>query len=335
MAYSDEVLADAPWGYWRMAEASGTVLADSSGNSRDLTVTGSPTLAQPGPAVESAAILWPAATAYAGTAVATGGVAATVEAWVYLTATPSVDTVVVGRDADDKYLFFRSGKLQWDIYGSTSVSLIAPAQLSLHEWHHVIASVGPAGAKLRVDKVTVTSHSETSSYPSGRPVYVRGGLWPSGSAITIAEPAYYETQLSDVRTDAHYDAMMSGGSTPLSSTLSGSTALTANLTAVGKAQFAATLAASATLTPDLRAIGAPVDLAASLSAQTTLAAALATIPVELAQTDTADRNNGRTRTGIGYATVTYPDPVDDTPFEPIRIMAQSVPVPTLDEGRPV
>lgn len=57
--------------------------------------------------------------------------------------------------------------------------------------------------------------------------------------------------------------------------------------------------------------------------------------LHVAETDTANRANGRARTGVGFATVTYPDPPDDIIWEPIRIMAQSVPVPTLDKGRPV
>ena len=39
MTYSAEVLADSPAGYWRLGEASGTTLNDSSGNSHSGTYT--------------------------------------------------------------------------------------------------------------------------------------------------------------------------------------------------------------------------------------------------------------------------------------------------------
>lgn len=47
MAYSDEVTADSPVGWWKLNEASGN-FADSSGNGNAMTVTGSPTRSQTG-----------------------------------------------------------------------------------------------------------------------------------------------------------------------------------------------------------------------------------------------------------------------------------------------
>ena len=44
MTYASEVLADTPLAYYRLGEASGTTLVDSSGNARDGTYAGSPTL---------------------------------------------------------------------------------------------------------------------------------------------------------------------------------------------------------------------------------------------------------------------------------------------------
>jgi hypothetical protein len=61
-AYATAVLADSPWGFWKCDESSGTTLADSSGNSRPMTISGSgQTLAQTGPDGSAAdAIDWPA-----------------------------------------------------------------------------------------------------------------------------------------------------------------------------------------------------------------------------------------------------------------------------------
>jgi Concanavalin A-like lectin/glucanases superfamily len=47
-AYRDAVLADAPLGYWRLGETSGTTMVDASGNGRDGVYAGGPTLGVPG-----------------------------------------------------------------------------------------------------------------------------------------------------------------------------------------------------------------------------------------------------------------------------------------------
>jgi len=46
--YSVAVAADSPIAWWRLGESSGTNAADSSGNSRDGTYAGTPTLGAPG-----------------------------------------------------------------------------------------------------------------------------------------------------------------------------------------------------------------------------------------------------------------------------------------------
>lgn len=48
MSLASEILADSPYGYWPLDDASGTTAVDASGNGRDGTYTGGVTLAQPG-----------------------------------------------------------------------------------------------------------------------------------------------------------------------------------------------------------------------------------------------------------------------------------------------
>jgi len=48
LSYNATVLADSPAGFWQLNETSGTTAADSSGNSRDGTYIGSPTLTTTG-----------------------------------------------------------------------------------------------------------------------------------------------------------------------------------------------------------------------------------------------------------------------------------------------
>jgi hypothetical protein len=223
VSYSSEVLADAPWGFWEQAETSGTNLNDSTANNRDMTITGSGhALAQTGPATALKAIHWPAdAGSYAKTADSHQTSPATLEGWLYLTATPSGRTPVLccqatdGSGSTDKNVTVESdGKLRFQ---TTSGTLVTPSALSLNAWHHIVCSVGAAGMKIRVDKVTLESNpSFTTSY-TGKPQWfqvhkgdaTQGGSGANG-AIRVAAPAFYTSQLSDARTDAHYDGAESG-----------------------------------------------------------------------------------------------------------------------------
>ena len=245
-SYAATVIGDAPWGYWQQTETSGTTLADSSGNSRTITLTGtgrkmtvsgSPTLNQAGPG-SLRSVAWPASTDYATSQSPLLTSDVTVEAWVYLTANPLNNTPIVacaasaGNGTHDKALYVRSdGKVAWYVYPTSPQTIVSTSALSLNAWHHIVGSVGPSGQKLRIDKVTVASNvAVTTSYAASQSVFIHngGGGYTSGNAVTIAAPALYLTQLSDVRTDAHYDAT-TGGTTgtlagslpPLTGALSG------------------------------------------------------------------------------------------------------------------
>lgn len=232
MTYASEVLADAPWGFWQLAETSGSTLADSSGNSRTMTITGAPTFAQPGPMASEPAILWPQnanpPTYYANTTATTNTGPVTAEAWVYLTSVPVNQTVIMGcantfnGSTTDKILSITTaGKVSWMVFSGSALTTLSSAALSLNVWHHVVASTGAAGTKIRVDKVTVGTGTPTTSFTSsGQQVllHAAGSGYSTSRDISIAAPAFYAAQLSDTRTDAHYDA---SGFTPPPAALSG------------------------------------------------------------------------------------------------------------------
>lgn len=218
-AYTTQVLADSPWGFWRTNEASGTTLADVSPNNRPMTTVNSPTLAQSGPtAGVNDAILFSGSGPRAGTAATTNAAVFTCEAWVYITAAPGALTAfltrsvsVAGTDPTDGILSIdTAGKVQWQVYNGANQIITSPAALTLNTWHHVVGSVGAAGMKLRIDKTTVVSNGGvTGGYTgSNQGIYLRAGAtaWNGGGTMKIARPAYYTTQLLDARTDAHYDA---------------------------------------------------------------------------------------------------------------------------------
>jgi hypothetical protein len=223
VTYDAEVLADSPWGYWKCDETSGSTLADSSGNGHDMTITGSPTLDEVGPAATEA-VLWPAdAGIHAGTTDTNTTSDASLECWVYVddlptggTASLTGDQQTFGSVTEDKQLgVMTDGKVRWYVYDGSAQELTSTDALTLDAWHHIVASVGAAGMKIRVDKVAEASSGATTSYTGVgqehfiRPSSARVGNADNG-ALTVTRVAFYETQLSDARVDAHYDAMTDG-----------------------------------------------------------------------------------------------------------------------------
>lgn len=214
--YSGAVLADSPWGFWRLTETSGTTLADSSPNSRPLTLNGSAhTLAQAGP--KDKAVAFANAAGYAISSATHATSPATLEGWVYLTANPGGKTTVVGC-ADtfnggvwDKDLYVdTAGKAAFYLFnGTSSIDVVAPSGLSLNTWHHLAATVGAAGTFLYVDGVQVATDASTASYAgSAQKVLLRAssGSMNNTGAMRIAEPAFFTSQLSAARIAAHYSS---------------------------------------------------------------------------------------------------------------------------------
>jgi hypothetical protein len=212
------IAADSPVIWLKLDDV--TMAADSSTNARPLSFGAGPALTpnQTGPGTGHKAISYSTAAGYARTPVAvTQPTTATYEFWIKIAAAPAAKTEVIafggsgGSGAAALVGIDTAGKVVFDLYTGSSVPITAPSALSLNTWHHVVCSVGAAGAKIRIDKTTVVSSGTTSvvSAVSGA-LYVRNGgpVNPGGSgAMVIALPAaWYNTQLADARTDAHYDA---------------------------------------------------------------------------------------------------------------------------------
>ena len=219
-AWLAAVNADTPWGAWEFTETSGTTFADSSGNARTITNdTGTPTLGQTGPDGATDAIIWGSG-ARARTAATIATSPCTIEAFVYLAALPANNTLIAGPgDANifDKSLFIdASGLPHFYCYnGSSGQNLAGTTALALGVWHHLVGSVGAAGMKVRLDKVTGGTNGVTSSYSSAMNFYIHndpgsmngGGDIFNTSPLTIGPVAVFTSQLSDARTDAHKDAL--------------------------------------------------------------------------------------------------------------------------------
>lgn len=220
------IAADTPWGFWKNTEASGNP-ADSSGNARTMTATGTLVYSQAGPWGGSTAIKYPDSSGgsefYAKTAVAFNTSTATLEAFVYLTAYPTNQTGLLccgssyGGGGVDKYLYIGTdGAPRYYIFNAGQLT-ITGTPLALNTWNHVVASTGAAGTKLRVNKATVASNVSTGSTASASAfLFMHGGgsdgtsfdaINPTNSSeIILSRCAAYTSQLSDARVDAHYDA---------------------------------------------------------------------------------------------------------------------------------
>lgn len=282
MTYDSEVAADTPWAYYKTNEASGS-LADSSGNSRTLTIPGgSPTYAQTGPSGAADALAWPDSSGgteyYAVGSVGPGAGLFTLECWFYLTATPTNATPLVGlaygygnnsRRPIEMYIG-SDGKIKvlTSISSSAAPTILSSASaVSLNTWHHAVGVFNSGTVrKIRLDKVDVASDAVTISYTaSGAAFFIHGGGTDAssvvdltnGSAVTISKAAIYQAALTNTRIDAHYDAMSAGGTAA-----SGTASLT--LSASGSAAAAATGAATLALSAS-GSVAAPASGSASLS----------------------------------------------------------------------
>jgi len=223
MSYSSEVLADSPVGYWRLEETTGATAADSSGNARDGTYTGSPTLGVPG----ALAISTNKATTFNGTTqyVAISDNAAfsipttnlfSVEAWFRTTATGAVRNIVSKVTAANfEWSMFINGApainfLVYNAAGGGSNSLQGPASVVANTWYHVVATVNAStnAMILYINGVQVDTNTNTQILANGTsPVNI--GRRPDGTSLfngSVDEVAIYPTVLSAARVAAHYAA---------------------------------------------------------------------------------------------------------------------------------
>jgi hypothetical protein len=221
MAYSDEVLADSPWLYWRLGEPSGSTAQDATANNRDGTITGG-TLGVTGAIADGD-------TAYAVADNTDSVISAanfpsgvfTFEVWVRPTATPASGDVCVmassvggGGGSGIDIAMNSSRELYAFIWNGSSQQFTdtTPA-LALNTWAHVVVVGNNTTLKIYVDAVeggTVNTVAPTDS----RPVLLGGvtGSIGGSSSFQVDEAAVYTTALSTTRISAHFAAASESGS---------------------------------------------------------------------------------------------------------------------------
>lgn len=217
MTYASEVLADAPWGWWRLTENPGgtSLNLDSSGNNRTMSLSGTWTAAVPGPV--NKAIRFGASAAQGSSDVAlTRPTVGTWETWAYIPSNPAatlplcVMTPLSGGNGMSPGLILNTtGTVSMSVYTGSTVNVTSGVLAA--GWHHLVGTVGAAGQFLYVDGVQVASGATTAGLNIGDSVRVAihyANLSTSTGAVTLAEPAFYTTQLSAPRVLAHYTAAM-------------------------------------------------------------------------------------------------------------------------------
>lgn len=169
--YKNTVLKNGAVGYWRVDEALGTVMADSSGNDYDGVYVGGVTLGQAGALADNdAAITLDGVSGYAKVPDTlalriTGSLS--IEAWVKYTDLTNFGFIVSKVDGPgyNGYELFRqngTGKLRFSSYqlagpGNLVFDIQSPANYNNGLWHHVVGTFDGTTAILYVDGVSVVS----------------------------------------------------------------------------------------------------------------------------------------------------------------------------------
>lgn len=221
ISYLSEVLADAPYGYWRLDETTGTTAIDSSGNNRHATFNGGVTLGAAGaPGVGGRATTFNGTNSYVQLPGTWGGPTwneVTVEAWVN-TADPitgDFQSILSGHDPSSFVHFQLNGAGNMGAYTNAGFILnpIVPATPT-GQWRHVVMVIKSGDSRVYVDgqqfgsavATTFTSIDAASNVSIG--LGHAGGRWFKGQ---IDEVAVYNRALTSDRVTAHYNAGLGVG----------------------------------------------------------------------------------------------------------------------------
>lgn len=223
MTYSDEVLADAPWGYYRLAEGAGDY-ADASPNGRTMTPHGSgvvPTWA-PGPVPDGTSVFFDWTELSYCRSEGYGFVADefTLETWVLIDRLPDSPMGLIGNGAipgnasgatEVGMHLLGGGALGAYLYGGAGPSgmfLNTGYVPPLMTWVLVAMRCTHAeGTVLYANGVEVGSDSTMTPVGYSREVFLHAGGWQSTNQKgALSEPALYDHDVTPERLAVHYAA---------------------------------------------------------------------------------------------------------------------------------
>jgi hypothetical protein len=295
------VLADSPLAYYRMGEASGTTLVDSSGNAHSGSYAGSPTLGAASLLVSDTvnkAVSFDGVNdiATVGTATWLQQAVFTIEALVSPT---SGDTFIGRRNtavgtnnawalrlAVD-YPSAGQNRLYAILLNTTvgSANLIAASSITLGSTYHVALTYDGTNAKIYVNgaldgtlAIGALNVAAGANFTIG--AILNSTSWVNGFAGTVDEVAYYGTALTSTRILAHYNAGVTTGtptttgSAPVSVGSSSAVSLVAIGTGTSPVSVGSSSAASIVGTSALTTTGfAPVSVGSSSATTLTVTTA--------------------------------------------------------------
>lgn len=365
MSYSSEVLADSPLAYYRLADSSGTTMADSSGNSHSGTYGGGFTLNATGLLVgdSNKAVDFASASAtVAGASWMTSTGAVTFEALIQPDTVSGASYNFIGVRDDNN----GTGNLWWLVIKATKLTALCrgtefsgSTTLVAGNTYHVAFTYDGTTAKVYLNGVLDGSSARTGAMSSTTYDLILGRWGNSGSPLyfdgRIDEAALYSTALSSTRIAAHYSAAtVAAASGTASLSLSASGSATAATSGAASLSLSATgtatgLGASGTATLTISATGSAINSTASGSASLTLSATgsasgtsgSASLSLTASGTavavnvaDTSNAFSGLDLVCVGVVTVTAPVVAPVTPLAPAVDKAVALPMPVLVNGRP-
>jgi hypothetical protein len=214
IGYAATVLADAPAGYWRLGELSGTTAADSSGNGNAGSYLNGVSLGQPGAVAGDNAARFDGVddtvqVASSGSLSPTG--ALTLEAWAK-SSTPTWNTSGALLSKHAAYALYPLAGTRWlafavNVQGSVRLLFAQPQDITLG--HHYVGTYDGQTLRLYLDGQLVDQQAASGPIAtSTTPLYLAHDDQGGGGygALTLDEVAVYSHALSAARVQAHLAA---------------------------------------------------------------------------------------------------------------------------------
>lgn len=214
MTYAKTITADAPVGWWRLGEASGTTAADSSANPVSGTYTGTFALAAAGALVNdtnTALGLTGAGRVVVANSTKwhTNSNLWSMEAWVYPTAFTEFGTIIRYSTGDGAGYFLRvstAGAVESLLNFSGGAAVQASGTLTLNTWHHLVVTYDGTTRRHYQDGALTGSWVESKTLAFSTTADLGLGGTPFNEDFTgrLDEPALYNKALSAAQVAQHY-----------------------------------------------------------------------------------------------------------------------------------
>ncbi len=215
--YSATVLADHPVAYWRMDDATGSTMADASGNANNGRYVGAYTLGQPS-AIAGGAVAFDgqsgAATVVNSPSLQVNMV--TIEAWIKKRTDTEYGVYVAknvapGGGAGSGWFQLlnshHNGQLEFRVTSDGAPVVVSNSTLALNTWYYVVATYDGATAKLYVNgKLDGTLKVTAVPKQTSDPLFIGRRTDGLFNDATLADVAIYSVALSAERIAAHWQA---------------------------------------------------------------------------------------------------------------------------------